>query len=342
MRKLLTACAFALLATSSFAASPFFLDRCGTLWKGTSTADGLLLTGEVNGQVQVSSLVPFVVGLDGNQDTQIQVAADELTGKVAVVWQRTFAEGYSEIYAAVWSEGSWERIATLTGDFSENPRFPLISLTQVSSTIPDPAASDDPTATLVIRDSFLHVVWWQGSEYAQHGSYAVLRLTATGDDADAVTTRSLDSLIPVGMGCAAPAPSSVLEHPLFATGGSRDRTMVFFGSRRVCLLNLAEVSFELAPAPPVPDSGPTVEIQRRRHVPIFGVRQLFQTPETFNMENARLILGSDLRPVAYRVEGDRIEYVVDTEQGWSAVRELPIRNGLSLDQAIPLVENLAR
>lgn len=342
MRRTLIACACLLVAVASFAASPFYLDRCGMLWKGTSTDEGLLLTGEMDGEIQFSSLVPFVVGLNGNQDSQIQVAADELTGKVAVVWQRNYSAEFSEIYVAIWANGAWETITALTNDFAANPRFPLVKLSQVESEAPDLSRPKNQHATTLVRDSFLHIVWWQGSVESQHGAYALLRLTAEPDDSDALTVLSLDSLIPVGMGCDTLAPVEVLEHPLFATTTLRDRALIFFGSTRVCLFTLAEVSFELGPAEEAPNLDPSVGVKRRRHIPVFGVRQLYQVPEGFNMEGARLILGADLHPVAYRVASDKIEYVVASQSGWSPLRRLPVRNGLTLDQAIPLIENLAR
>lgn len=342
MRRFLIACAFLVVATASLAASPYFLDRCGVLWKGSSTDDGLLLTGEVDGQVVVSSLVPFVVGLNGNEDTQIQVAADELTGKVTVVWQRTFAEGFSEIYLAVWSAGGWERITPLTGVLGESPRFPLITLSTAQTTVPDPSHPEDPQATTTLRDSFVNVVWWQGAGEEQHAAYALLRLTDSPEDPEALQLVDLDALIPVGIGCPAQVPTGVLEHPLFAANGSRDRALIFYGSKRMCLFHLAEVAFELEPDTTGVQVDRPIQVQRRRHTPIFGVRKAYQAPESFNMDSARMVLGADLRPVGYRVVDGHIQYVVASEQGWSPVRVLTVRDGLSLDQAIPLIENLAR
>ncbi|MCU0292869.1 MAG: hypothetical protein MUF10_12905 [Thermoanaerobaculaceae bacterium] len=113
-----------LLAPGLWAASPFALDPQGVLWKGASSAEGLVLTGEHNGQTIVTSVVPYIVGINGSEDRDIQVAADDLTGKVVVTWQRHYAEGFSQIMLAVWKDGSWERVEALTNDFTLDSRFP--------------------------------------------------------------------------------------------------------------------------------------------------------------------------------------------------------------------------
>jgi hypothetical protein len=342
MRRLLIALLLSTVAVSAGAATPYFLDRCGVLWKAAASHDGLVLTGEVDGVVQVSSLVPFIVGIDGNEDQQIQVAADELTGKVAVVWQRNYGAAFSEVFLAIWANGTWERITQLTGAIGENPRFPLVTLSQVHTVVQDPASPDDASSTTTVRDSFLHMTWWQGSGGQQRGRYAILRLSTTADDPEALRSLDLDDLLPVGLGCPSDLPGDVLEHPLFASTTARDHALIFFGSKKVCMFHLVEVTFELEADAASPNPDLPITVQRRRHTPIFGVRRVYQTPQSFNMDGARVIPGNDLRPVCYRVIEGQIQYVVANDLGWSPVRTLSTRDGLTLDQAIPLVENLAR
>lgn len=332
-----------LLAPGLWAAAPFALDQQGVLWKAASTREGLLLTAELNGQEIVRSLVPYVVGIAGSEDRAIQVAADELTGKVAVVWQRHFAEGYSQIMLGVWQAGTWERVEPLTGDFSLDPRYPQSRLSKVETTVLEDVEGQEEPVPVTYEDSFLHVAWWEGSGETQHGAFGLLRLTAPPDDESSLTITDLDSLIPVGTGCETLPPQEVLEHPLFASISAKDRAFVFFGSRRMCLLHLAEVSFALEPEPD-PESTPsfTVRIQRRRHMPIFGVRRVFQVPEAMDLTGARMLVGANLQPVAYKVQADKILYVTAKPLGWSPAHTLPVRDGLTMDQAIPLVEELAR
>jgi hypothetical protein len=342
MRRLLIVLALLTLVTSAQAATPYFLDRCGTLWTATATHDGLKLVGELDGVTQVSSIVPFVVGIAGSEDMQIQVAADELTGKVAVVWQRNYGPGFSEIFLAVWSDGNWERITELTGMIGEAPRFPVVTVTQVQTTVDYPVAMYQVPRSETFKDSFLHILWWQGAGDQQRGRYALLRLSTTADDPSALALNDLDDMLPVGLGCPSELSGGVLEHPLFAATTARDRALVFFGSKKVCMFHLGEIRFELGPPETSPGSGLPVTVQRRRHIPVFGIRRAYLTPTELDMDGARVIPGNDLRPVCYRVDNGQIQYIVATDQGWSPVRTLSTREGLSLDQAIPLVENLAR
>lgn len=331
-----------LLAPGVWAATPYALDQQGRLWKAAATRDGLVLTAELNGQEIIRSVVPYVVGIAGSEDRAIQVAADDLTDKVAVVWQRHFAEGYSQILLAVWHDGTWERVEALTTDFALDPRNPQSRLSKIETTVMEPVDGQEDPAPVTYRDSFLHVTWWEGTGETQRGVYGLLRLDASPDDASSLMIRDLDTLIPVGMQCEQAPPVEVLEHPLFASSSAKDRAFVFFGSQSACLFHIAEVSFALGPEEQAEAApGFTVHIQRRRHMPIFGVRRAFQVPEAMDLTGARMLVGSDLQPVAYKVQADKILYVTAKPVGWSPLRTLPVREGLTIDQAIPLVEDLA-
>ncbi|HQT95989.1 MAG: hypothetical protein B7X11_00030 [Acidobacteria bacterium 37-65-4] len=344
MRRFVLACLILLGATAAFAANPYYLDRAGVLWKGTATPDGLLLTGERDGSTVVSSIVPFPLAISGANDSQIQVAADDLTGKVAVVWQRNWNFSGSEIMLAVWHNGSWERTQRLSGDLVANPRNPEIRLTEVTLSAPDPDFPNDPAKTTLVQDSYLHVVWWEGTDQS-HGTYALLRLSGDSADQGTLTEQNLDTYAGLGIACPAPVPPAVLEHPVFASAGAADRALLFFGSQRQCFFQLLQISFVLdtPPATQTTNSGGMTAIsQRRRSVPIFGLKKVFPMTQELSMDNVRVVLGNDLNPVAYRVNDGTVEYVTYSDQGWSLRRTLAVANGLTLDQAIPLIENLAR
>lgn len=345
MRRTLLTLALLLAATAAWAASPFFLDRNGVLWTASSVDSGLLLSGQQNGKEVVHSVVPFAVGLAGTNDTQIQVAADEATGKVAVVWQRNWSAAASEIMLAVWRDGSWERIEHLSQNLDAHPRNPTIQLSEAVTTVPDPDHPDDPTLATVVQDSFLNVLWWEGAEGGdQNAEYALLRLNGDPSDPGNLLEKNLDSLAGIGLSCDTPASPDVLEHPLFAAQNVRDKATVFFGSERNCLFQLLDITFVLNdPTSSSAPGGMTVVAQRRRHMPIFGVRKAFPMVQDLSMEGARLILGANLFPVVYRVvNGNTVEYLMATETGWTSRRTLAVADGLTMDQAIPLVENLAR
>lgn len=335
MRRALLALAVLFAATAAMAASPYYLDRTGTLWHATSAPEGLVLVGEKEDAEVMRSVVPFEIGLAGTSDSDIQVAADEVTGKVAVVWRRNWSEQASEIMMAVWSAGQWERIVHLSEDLGALPRSPAIKLTETTATFSD---QNDPPQTVTARDSFLHVTWWEGT-VQQHGSYASLRLTAEAGDTEALVTRNLDEFVTVGLSCENPPTPEVLENPVFASENRRDRALLFFGSERICLFQLVEVSAVVEPG-----EGDSIQVvaQRRRSRPVFGVRGVYSVPRGISMAGARMVLGSDLNPVAYRVVENQVEYVIATDQGWSPKRTVTVREGLTFDQVIPLVENLAR
>ena len=343
MRRTILACLLFLAAGVASAANSYFLDRNGVLWQAGASSDGLVLTGQKDGAQVVRSVVPFPLSMPGINDSAIQVAADDLTGKVAVVWQRNWTSQASEIMLAVWANGDWERVTSLSQDLMNGPRNPEIQVTQFSASIPDPAAPNDPSQATVLQDSYLHVVWWDGGE-SGHPMYALLRLTADPTDASALTEQNLDALTRLGFGCANPASPDVLEHPLFASQGAHDRALVLFGSQQLCQFQLVQVSFtvDTQPVTTTTDGGMTASTQRRRSVPVFGVMKAFALSQDMSMDGTRVVLGANLNPVAYRVNGPTIQYITYGTAGWNPTRTLAVADGLTLDQAIPLVENLAR
>jgi hypothetical protein len=296
----------------------------------------LILTGQQDGVQVVRSVVPFPVAISGANDSQIQVAADDLTGKVAVVWQRNWTANASEVMLAVWSGGAWERVQPLSQDLTVNPRNPTVRLTAIATSVPDPTTPEDLTKATTVQDSFLHVAWWEGSDQS-YGMYSVLRLTGDPADASALTVQNLDTFSKIGLACVVPVPATTLEHPVFASQDAANHAQLLFGSQRLCLLLVVEVHFVLDP-----NGGPGVIMNRRRHTPIFGVAGAFPMNSDFSMEGTRVILGANLNPVAYRVTDGAVQYVTFSNQTWSPIHTLTVSNGLTMDQAIPLVENLAR
>ena len=337
MRRFVIAAAVFVAASAALAGTPYYLARDGVLWKGASSTDGLVLTGEKAGEEIVRQTIPFTIGVGGSNDTEIQVAADELSGKVAVVWQRNWAEGYSDIMLAVWSEGTWERIEVLSDDLQANPRNPVIETSQATSQEPDPA---DPEATVTVKDSFLSVLWWRGQGQDQQARLAVLRLTATAEEPAPLTRIALDGVASDGLACEALTPDDVLEHPLFASQTNSSRALALYGAAGSCSVTLLEIRFVLDR---LPDTGGIVVTgERRRHIPVFGVRKTFPSPLDFRMESARAVVGPDLNPVLYKVREGHLEYTLVSSDGWAAVRTLEVKPDLTMDQAIPLVESLAR
>jgi hypothetical protein len=337
MRRLVLVTMLLALASTAGAATPYFLDRSGQLWQASATSRGLVLTAHRGAEQVVESTVPFTIGVPGSYDAEIRVAADELTGKVAVVWQRNWSEHASEIIAAIWDGGNWEQVVHLNESFSDRPRSPAVRVSEHATTVPDP---DDPEQTVVLRESFLHISWWEGVGEGGHARYALLRLDAEVDDPDRLLIRDLDRVLGIPP-CEEGAAPEAIEHPTFAAGGVRDRNLLLYGTSRDCLLYLLEVAFELEEAEtPAPEL--TVTAQRRRSRPVFGVRKAFPAERDLDLAGARMLVGRDLNPVAYRIREGRLEYAVATAEGWSEIRELPLSDTLTLDQAIPLVESLAR
>ena len=333
---------FMIVVASAAFASSQFLDLGGTLWSAMATSQGLRLTGTNNGQIVVDTTIPFGIALAGTSDTNINVAADDLTGKVVVAWQRNWSPTVSELMLAVWQAGSWERINQLTPDIGDQPTNPAIQISQVSTAVPDPSQPNNPAAAQTVTDSFVTTVWWDAGGDSPHASVATICLTADPNDPTATVYHNLDDFAALGLTCASSTPPDVLQHPIFGTQFDHSQVMVFFGSQHICLFQLLQIQFALATSGASGNGTAGASLNRARHIPIFGVMQLYPMISGVEMDGLRVILGSSLSPVAYRVNGTALEYMTCGSQGWSPLRTLPVNDTLTMDQAIPLVENLAR
>lgn len=321
-----------------------FVDREGTLWTAFPSFEGLRLVGSRNGEEITSGLLPVLFAGSLRYDQEISVVADEVTGKVAVVWQREWSETTSAVRIAVWSEDQWENVITLSEEDGRNPRHPAVQLVRVSSATPadpDDPDPDPPVDPVVIRDSFLQVVWWEDGDGFPRARMAVVRLTGDLTDPDSVSIHDLDALSAPGEPCAHGEAEGVMERPRFSTRVPGDRGLVFFGSERTCRLNLVEVTFPLDD--PGEGEDPPSEAERRRHRPVFGRRGGFEIPPDIRMAEARVLVDANHQPVIYRVLPDVVEFFIAGENGWSGRRTLALgETGLEESKAVLLIEDLVR
>ncbi|MGC8916024.1 MAG: hypothetical protein ACP5NF_03505 [Thermoanaerobaculum sp.] len=338
MKRLVCLASFLALAASAFAAEPYTLDRSGVFWKVEASTSGVVLVGVKNGEEVVRSLVSFPLGIAGQNDSNLQLVADELTGKVVLAWQRNWSEAYSDVVLAVWNQGQWERVSYLGGNASLRPRNPVLKLAQATSTYPDP---EDPEKTVTVSESFALLTWWQGDGDQQGARLAILRLAASPDEDDALSVREVVSSPGIGFNCPQPLSSEAVERPTFAAEPPGPVSHLLVASPSTCLLFVHEIRLELD-NPQTEEGGLGVVAMRRRHTPIFGVRRVLPVPQGVAAEGTRVVLGPDAQPVLYRVLPDRVSYTVATPQGWSEARTLQVGPQLPLDKAIALVENLAR
>jgi len=341
MRRIATCLVTAALATSVAFAEARFVDRDGTLWTAAPTMEGLRLTGTRNGEPVASGVLPVMFAGSLRYDQEIQVIADEVTGKVAVVWQREWAPGTSEIRMAVWSQDAWEQVLVLSEESGRHPRYPVSQLARVTTMIPAEVDPGDSSVVLkpadLVQESFMQVVWWEDGDEYSRARMAIVRMSADHDDPEPVIAYNLDLLAQGGEPCGPGYVEDLLERPLFSSRAAVDRGMVFFGSERTCRFNVLEITFPLED----PDD-PPAEAQRRRHRPVFGVRDTFDIPVEIRMAGARVLVAAQLKPVVYRVLADAVEFFIAGEAGWSSRRTLPLGEDLDRAQAVLLMEDLAR
>lgn len=340
MKRVLASTLGLLLAAPLFAAEPVTLDRNGILWRLSATPSGTVLVGTKDGEEVARSVVPFPLGASGQYDNHLQLVADERAGKIVVAWQRNWTPQLSSIMLAVWDGGAWEHVRYLTTDLAANPRNPVLHLVRKATTYETPG--DNPQ-TVTADDSFALVAWWEGTDSNQRARVAALCLTMPSTEEENLVVWDLPTAPGIGFQCPQPLEKEVIEEPLFATQPPSPSAYLLVASPSVCLMFVYEIRLELqAPAQDESQSPLNAVAMRRRHTPIFGVRKVLPVTRELSAEGTRAVLGADLQPVLYRVVPEGVEYTVATETGWSPKRLLKLEEGLGLDKAIALVENLAR
>jgi len=340
MKRSALALIFFFATALAFAADQVALDRNGVFWRLEATPSGTLLVGTKDGQEVARSLVPFPLGVAGQTDRNLQMVADDLSGKVVLAWQRQWGPLYSDIVLAVWNQGTWERVSYLTGDSTLQPRNPSLKLSSATSSYPDP---EDPEKTITVTDSFALVLWWQGTEDQQRAKLAVLHLQASPEEENSLRVYELATSPGFGINCAQPLPAEALEHPTFANEPPGPVSHLLVASPTTCLLFVHEIQLQLEPPTSNSQEGGMGAVAlRRRHTPIFGVRKVLPVTGQLAAAGTQAVIGADLKPVLYRVVPEGVEYTVADEQGWSPKRLLRLEGGLTLDRALALVAGLAR
>lgn len=341
MKRFVAVLACWLLGAVVSAGDPVALDRNGVLWRVSATPAGTLLVGTRDGAEVARSLVPFPLGIAGQVDRNFQLVADEITGKVVVLWQRQWAELFSDVVLAVWNGSGWERLIYLGQEPSLAARNPVVKLAVASSSYPDP---EDPQRSINVKETFALVLWWQGIGDQGQAKLAVLALGAFPEEEGSLRVMEMATDVGFGLNCTQPLPTELFEHPTFASEPPGPVAHLLVANPRTCLLFVHEVGFQLEPPSPPSqgEGGLTVVGLRRRHTPIFGVRRILPPTRQLAAEGMKAVLGADLQPVLYRVTTEGVEYTLATASGWSAPRLLRLEEGLSLDQALALVTALAR
>jgi len=309
------------------------LGKDGTLCRVERGADGLILT------VRPSAGGGALTDVPQTADPairNIQVGYATESGTVVLVWERDINSEQAIIQLATWREGTWFGPITIAGDDGIRTANPAMLLQHV---LTEPQTEGEER----LETTFIHLAWWR-DEDSEDGGWAMYAAIPLGDDGtprlDRMQEMALHQLIPYGIGCDLTATQrQALVHPAFTVDPETGAPLLFFVDVDDCLFEILQLAVQVEEGD---GDGDTFTSQRRRHVVVFGVRKDIALPPILDLTGAQFEVGHGMTVVGYWDTAEGINYIRMDDTGWSDTKTLQVGNGLTHEQAVELVRNLAR
>lgn len=329
----------ALLAAPAIARQPFALDHNGILWQAQPSPDGLLITGQRDGQEVARGFVPTApIGGLNIVDSHVEVAVDAAGSEAVVVWQRSWGRNLSEVLLARWSASGAGTVMRLSGPLANAARHPALKVQQVKWREVD---GEDPEIVHSRQETLVHVVWWEDSMWGSGARYAWLSLATPATEQKPPIALVLEQLAGEGdqEECEAPLEPEIREYPLFVAGPGPDSFGLLYASGS-CRLSLWRIGSDVVIPPTFGGEDPGVSAQRRRARPIFGERGDIPAPPV-PLPAARAVTGNGLLLYTLDDERRQVSFSLLNGGSWSVPRTVFLSKHVTPQHLLPILEALA-
>jgi hypothetical protein len=323
-----TLIAVLLIGTATVAtAADMVLTRNGELYRAVATADGLVVNHRLADGTVTESTIPQTAGVAASS---VQVGVDELTGAVFVAWQAGVElESHVEI---AWSiDEVWSgpfTIAGADGTAAENPQLMIDRF--------DTIVLDDNGEPIEFGATFLHLLWWSYTEDRDDGSafLASVALDAEGvPDVAAFDPFALRDLLPYGIGCEGIQNAAGLAHPKVFVDPQSGAPHVFASDFSNCAFQILSIGYEVV-------EEWVGDIKRRRAITVWRTEVMIAINPDMVLASAKVEVGHGLDVVMYWDVDEAVAYVQLDENGMPPVKELPVGDGLTREQAHEMIRSL--
>jgi hypothetical protein len=343
-----TALAVALLAASAFASAEVqkrtLLASDGTLYQAaTGLASDLGLTGFSAGDYAVvwnaaaqdgtlsGGSIPGAA--NGSPKTSLDLTFDEPTGTLVVLWREENSL-VNKIRLAFGKSGAWT-----VADLLPNVGFPHAYNPQMLLTHQSVHSVDADDADVFTNRSVLSIVWWEEASAAQ-ARYASFFLDETIDPS-AVAIYDLPELVgDSGRTVLEGVPRGAYTFPALQAEGPGGAVLASFASLASGKENVVRLTYPTELGKPSADNSTWL----RRRIPVVGVVSQGPIAGVPSMEAASVhtVVGSSYRPTLHWRDELALHYVRFDGAAWSDVKSIVFTPDLGYDQAVALVEEMAR
>jgi hypothetical protein len=328
-------------AATAATAGDMALTHSGELYRVGQTEDGLVVTATVADGTSTELLVPQTAGIVA---TSFHVGVEEITGAVFVVWQEDEGVDATVVFAH-FTQGTWYGPTILAGGDGTAAVNSELLVFRHSAEVELPATEEPeepegpedtarPVETVVVEDTFLHVMWWGFTATIDDGAafYVALPLDEDGmpDFAD-FSPREVRDLLPFGIGCEIETAAHGLAQPRLFVDPETGNPHLFATDFGECLFQILELVYQREMESPV---------KRGRRVIIFGRSRMLAMRAEVNLATAKVDVGNGLSLVLRWDREDAIDYIRADELGWSEVQSLAVGENLTRDRAVDLIRNL--
>jgi hypothetical protein len=303
------------------------LTRAGDLYGVGQTETGLVVTVTMSDGSSLELEVPQTTGIDA---TSVDVAVDELTGSIFVLWQEG-AGADSTVVFANYTEDTWFGPMILAGGDGTAAMNPEMLVFRHSAEV----EVEGEELPRLYEDTFVHIAWWGFVGAPNDGSayYSGVPLDEQGmPDFIDFEPRAVSELLPFGINCSVGSEAPALLHPRLFVDPESGNPHIFAADLGQCLFQIIELSYQ-----------PEVEsmAKRRRRVVVLGRARMLTIRGDVNLATAKVGIGHNLSVVMYWDESEDVEYIRADDEGWSDMRSLSTGEDLSRDRAIELIRDLA-
>jgi hypothetical protein len=335
---LIAAIALGVAATSG-AAGPMVLTSDGDFYSAGTRDNQVVVTARY-ADGTVSEL--FVPQSAAAVESSMQVGVDEATGALYVLWQkRTGME--ARLRLAGYLDGTWIGPRTFAGNDGTAAYNPSML---IHRSVTEFVAGTDQDGEPIISEmgtTFLHLVWWGQISEDDPGlaTYAAVELSSNGvpqwNDMQPI---ELYGLLPYGVSCFVDEVEDNLSHPKLFIDPQSGSPHVFATDLDSCHFQILEV------IPTIEDEVQDFEKRRRQIIILRHVAAIALRPD-LPLARSKLVVGSGLKILMHWDEvlpemDGVINYLELDEEGVSETKTLVLDEDLDHEQAVELIQELAR
>ncbi|HXI13612.1 MAG TPA: hypothetical protein VNM92_13365 [Thermoanaerobaculia bacterium] len=264
--------------------------------------------------------------LSGGTPSSPTLAFDSESDTLFVFWQKQPNRLSSELLLCSFRDGEWGPVTSI-----DNAAFHLRFNLRIGVTksIQYLQSKGEPVTKPGV---VVHATWWDQSAYGESARYAMISLES--GKAQSIEVRELIEFAGERTSQVAPDFSSeldrdILRHPAIIESAVRDSVDVIFA-------DVEKKKFHRVTIQPV------IHEDGRIRLPIGRHRGAFAAPRTLTLSDSVYVLpGSSPENLLFFAKtGKSLEYIVHTNQGWSATKNFRLGEDLSTEAGIEALRKM--